>query len=243
MVTWPTMGRVPGPPILDDVAAVTLATGLAGAGRRALLGVAGPPGSGKSTYAAWLVQQVRARGVGVALVPMDGFHLAHDVLTASGEVVVKGAPHTFDAAGYAHLLGRLRDGGSDTVWAPRFDRDLEDAIAGSIAVGPDVALVVTEGNYLLLDTGPWSQVRPQLDACWYVETPDEVRRSRLAARHRAHGRSEAEAWERTMGSDEANARLVATTRDRADALVTTTAGAVPHDPGEPVRSGDPEGRD
>lgn len=215
----PHHGFVTRPPVLDETTALLRALDLARRGDRAVLGITGPPGSGKSTYAAWLVNEVRVRGVGVVLVPMDGFHLAHDVLTASGEVAVKGAPHTFDAAGYVHLLGRLHAEKDETVWAPRFDRDLEDAIAGSIGVGPEISLVVTEGNYLLLESGAWSQVRELLDGCWYVDVPDDLRQARLAARHRAHGRSEAEAWERTLGSDEANARVITATRSRADAVV------------------------
>ena len=142
---------------------------------------------------------------------MDGFHLAHDVLTASGDVVVKAAPHTFDSAGYAALLARLRTDTQRVVWAPRFDRDLEDAIAGSIPVGPEVHLV-TEGYYLLLEDGPWAQAGTLLDECWYVDVADGIRQERLAARHRAHGRDDAEAWERTLGSDEANAKRIGATR-------------------------------
>ncbi len=184
---------------------------------RALLGIAGAPGSGKSTLASALVEVLTERGVPVALVGMDGFHLAHSVLFARGLAEVKGAPETFDAAGYVALLRRLRSAG-ETVWAPEFRREIEDAVAGAVPVDPSVRLVITEGNYLLLD-GPWAPVRGLLDEVWFVDEPDQVRRERLAARHRRYGRSEAEAWARTLGSDERNAELVTATRDRAQLLV------------------------
>jgi pantothenate kinase len=142
---------------------------------------------------------------------------------------VKGAPETFDAAGYVALLRRIRGLGPDqqagpdqpppTVWAPEFRREVEDAVAGAVPVTAEHRLVVTEGNYLLLDTGPWREVRGLLDACWYVDLADPDRRTRLQARHERYGRSAAEARERTLGSDERNAVLVAGTRDRADLLV------------------------
>lgn len=188
-----------------------------GASGRALLGIAGAPGSGKSTVAAALCSALVDRGVPVALVGMDGFHLAHSVLVGRGLVEVKGAPETFDAAGYVALLRRLR-AADDLVWAPEFRREIEDAVAGAVAVAPDVRLVVTEGNYLLLD-GPWAPVRGLLDEAWFVDVPDDTRRERLAARHRRYGRSPEQAWERTHGSDERNAELVVATRDRADLVV------------------------
>jgi pantothenate kinase len=150
---------------------------------------------------------------------MDGFHLAHAALTALGLVEVKGAPRTFDVDGYVAALRRLRSAGPGTVWAPEFRREIEDAVGGAVPVGPDVRLVITEGNYLLLD-GPWSPVRELLDEAWFVDVPDDLRRQRLATRHRHYGRTEAQAWERTLGSDEVNARLVLATRGRADLVIT-----------------------
>jgi pantothenate kinase len=151
---------------------------------------------------------------------MDGFHLAQQVLDARGLAEVKGAPETFDAAGYVALLRRLRERGPDVVWAPTFDRAIEEPIAGAIGVPQDVELVVTEGNYLLLEQGPWSQVRALLDAAWFADPPDEdVRRARLIARHRAFGEGPERARARALGSDERNARLVRTTRSRADVTI------------------------
>jgi len=187
-----------------------------------LLGIAGAPGAGKSTLAALVVAHVP----GAVLVGMDGFHLAHDALTAMGRVDRKGAPETFDAAGYVALLRRIRSLDSvlgptaETVWAPRFHREIEDAVAGAVPVTGESQLVVTEGNYLLLETWPWWQVHGLLDECWYVDLPDELRHARLQARHRHYGRTSGEAWERTLGSDELNAVLVAASAVRADRRVS-----------------------
>ncbi len=186
---------------------------------RALLGVVGAPGGGKSTLALALRQALTDRGLRTALVGMDGFHIAHRALTELGLVEVKGAPETFDAAGYLALLRRLREPTAEVVWAPEFRREIEDAVQSAVPVAADVQVVLTEGNYLLLD-GPWRPVRDLLDETWYVDVPDATRRRRLAARHRLYGRTEEQAWERTLGSDERNARTVAATRTHADLVVT-----------------------
>lgn len=188
------------------------------AGPRRLLGIAGAPGSGKSTLAGALSA---ALGDDVVVVPMDGFHLARTELERLGLADIKGAPETFDVGGLAVLLGRLRAQrpGDPVVYAPAFDRALEEAIAGAVPVAGDVPLVVVEGNYLLYDAGPWDQIAELLHECWYVEVPEAVRVERLVARHVAHGRSPeaARAW--VERSDEANARLVARTRGRATSIV------------------------
>lgn len=185
-------------------------------GGRRLLGLTGPPGAGKSTLAAALVE---ALGTDAALVPMDGFHLSNAVLHALGRRGRKGAPDTFDAAGYAALLRRLRDPAEATVYAPDFVRDLDEPVAAGLAVPPHARLVVTEGNYLLLDDGGWGQVRACLDAVWYVDLADGERRERLRARHERYGMAPAEAQAWTTGTDEPNAALVRAVRDRADLVV------------------------
>ena len=191
------------------------ARALAGPGERAILGIAGAPGGGKSTLAAALVAEL---GEAAVLVPMDGFHFAQAELVRQGTRDRMGAPHTFDVRGYAALLRRLR-AAVETVYAPAFRREIEEPIAGAIAVPPEVPLVVTEGNYLLLDDGDWSQVRPLLDEAWYVETDEELRVQRLIQRHIQFGKTPeyARAW--VLRSDERNAALVATTSAAADVLV------------------------
>jgi pantothenate kinase len=185
-------------------------------GQRRLLGICGAPGAGKSTLAARLVAELGERA---AYVGMDGFHLAQVELARLGRTARKGAPDTFDAAGYVHLLRRLRAHGDEVVYAPEFRREIEEPIACAVPVPPEVPLVVTEGNYLLLSEPPWSEVRPLLDEAWFLAPDEEQRRRWLIDRHHAHGRSLAEARERTFGSDEANARRVNAARHRADLVL------------------------
>jgi pantothenate kinase len=184
--------------------------------KRRILGITGAPGVGKTTYA---LAQVSASGASAAYVPMDGFHLADVTLTALGTLDRKGAPDTFDAWGFAALLRRLRDERDHVVYAPGFERHLEQPIAGALAVPPDAELVVTEGNYLLLDRPEWRAVREQLDEVVHLVTDDDVRRRRLVARHVEFGKTlaEAEAWVARV--DDANAVLIDAAAHRADRVV------------------------
>lgn len=202
---------------LDLAGAARALTELTAGRERVILGLTGPPAAGKSTAAAALA---RTSELPAVVVPMDGFHLSQAVLDARDLAAVKGAPHTFDAAGYVELVARLRRDLHRTVWAPAFDRTLEDPVAGSIEIPPGTRVVITEGNYLLLAEPPWSQLPELLDAIWYVETPDPLRRDRLIARHHEFGRPLHEATARALGTDERNAELIRATRARADAVLT-----------------------
>ncbi|MDR5837254.1 nucleoside/nucleotide kinase family protein [Caballeronia sp. LZ034LL] len=187
---------------------------LADAGGRRILGLVGAPGAGKSTLAEAILDALPDQAV---VVPMDGYHLANVELQRLGRAGRKGAEDTFDSAGYVALLRRLREQRPDEiVYAPAFRREIEEPIAGAIPVLPDVPLIVTEGNYLLLEHGHWRGVKPLLDEVWFVNVDQNLRRSRLLARHVSFGRSEEAAEQWVSQTDDVNARLIDSTRLRAD---------------------------
>lgn len=182
-------------------------------GERCLLGIVGPPGSGKSTLAAALQS---ASPVPSQVIPMDGFHLANTELARLGLSGRKGAPDTFDASGFVALLKRLREPlAAQTVYAPEYRRDLGEAVAGAIAIPPSILLLIVEGNYLLLDDGPWASIAALLDETWYLNVDDTMRRQRLVARHEHFGRSPEAAREWADQTDEPNARRIAGGKSRA----------------------------
>jgi pantothenate kinase len=188
---------------------------------RTILGIAGTPGAGKSTLVELLLPRIAAiKGDHwVAHVPMDGFHLADAQLDRLGNRDRKGAPDTFDALGYAHLLARIARENSGPVYVPGFDRTLEQPLAGALVVLPSARLVITEGNYLLLDDPRWVRAREAMDAVWFVASEEALRVERLVERHVRFGKSaqQARAW--VAGTDQVNADLVSTTLARADRVV------------------------
>lgn len=183
---------------------------------RWLVGIAGAPGSGKSTTAADLASSL-SDFVAAAVLPMDGFHLPQVELVRLGRRDRMGAPDTFDVDRFVATLERLRQPGA--VTAPGFDREIEEPVPDAIEIGADIRIVIVEGNYLLHDRDGWERVRPLLDRVIFLAPDDAVRRGRLIARHVAFGKTpaEAEAW--VARSDDANAALVAATAHRADDIV------------------------
>ena len=188
--------------------------------RRRIIGIAGCPGSGKST----LADRLAAEDADRIVVPMDGFHFAQCELRRIGRTGRKGAPDTFDVDGYVAMLRRIRDETETTLYAPRFDRHIEEPVANAIAIEPHHTTVITEGNYLLHDRDGWELVRPLLDECWYVDCDDSARIVRLIARHVAHGRNEEEAAAWVHEVDEPNAQLIRESRHSADAVVRSDDG-------------------
>jgi len=208
--------QTPQQPSLPAVCQERVAQLLA-SGRRKILGIVAPPGAGKSTLAQAL--QIHLGGL-VQVVPMDGFHLANSELARLGRRGRKGAPDTFDAAGYVNLLRRLQHQSADeVVYAPDFRRDIEEAIAGALPIDAQTPLIVTEGNYLLQAEAPWCQVREVVDEIWYLDVPQDLRWDRLLARHMQFGRTRQQALDWIASTDEPNAVRIAQCRQRADVLV------------------------
>ncbi|MFT3861061.1 nucleoside/nucleotide kinase family protein [Micropruina sp.] len=203
-------------PTLTVTDAVARAADLAAGGGRRLLGLAGPPGAGKSTLSAALQQQL---GTSMVVVGMDGFHLANAELIRLGRRDRKGAPDTFDVDGYVTLLARLAEQRAP-LYAPWFARDLEESIGSAVLVDPGTPLVVTEGNYLLHDAFGWGAVRSLLHEVWYLRLDDDERRRRLVRRRLGHGDTAEHAQHWVENVDEPNARLVAAGLERADRIVT-----------------------
>ena len=185
-------------------------------GQRKMIGLVGAPGAGKSTVALALREAFSSVA---QMVPMDGFHLANVELQRLARASRKGAPDTFDSAGYVALLRRLRQQASDEIiYAPEFRREIEEPIAGAIPVFAQTQLIITEGNYLLLDESHWRHVAGLLDEVWYVDVDDALRVERLTRRHEQFGRSPEAAVAWVANTDEPNARLIAANKARADVI-------------------------
>jgi pantothenate kinase len=190
-----------------------------------MVGICGAPGAGKSTLAALLADELNAVAPGTAVVvPMDGFHLAASVIAGDDRATRRGAPDTFDPDGYAALLRRLRDDDERLVYAPEYRREIEDPVAGAILVPSECRIVITEGNYLLHQEPAWRRVRECLDEVWFLQAPsEELRVSRLIERHEHFGKTHEHAVTHVLETDERNANLVASQRERADLILRREA--------------------
>jgi len=180
--------------------------------RRILIGIAGAPGAGKSTFAAALAARVDG-----TVLPMDGFHLPQARLVELGRRDRMGAPDTFDVDAFVEVLGSLRTG--EPVSAPAFDRTVEQPRPGAILIQPGDRIVLIEGNYLLHDADGWQRVAPLLDATIFVHLDHVIRHDRLIARHIAFGKTPDAAREWALGTDERNAALITAGSHRADLVL------------------------
>jgi len=184
---------------------------------RVLIGIIGKPGAGKSTLSKFLMAKLPKEFVTV--VPMDGYHLSNKVLKDLKRADRKGAPDTFDVAGFISLVKRIRSEQTQNIYYPIFDRAIEESIAAQGVVTSATKVVIVEGNYLLHDDDGWEVCNDLLDESWMVDVDDDKRISRLISRHIAYGKDPeaAKAW--AKGTDEVNAKLIERGRTRADFVV------------------------
>lgn len=176
-------------------------------GSRKIIAVSGPPASGKSTVAEAVVTSLTAIGKTAALVPMDGFHLGNALIEKAGTLARKGAPETFDADGFVHLISRIASG-TDTVYAPVFDRSRDIAVAGAQLVPNNAEFVIVEGNYLMLNAAPWDQLRQFWTLSVAITVPMDVLEQRLMDRWAHYGMASDEALIKVQGNDLRNAKMV-----------------------------------
>lgn len=183
-------------------------------GPRLLVAVAGPPASGKSLLAQALGEAVTREGRLTRIIPMDGFHLDNTVLDARGLRGRKGAPETFDAAGFIALMRRMKEGGE--VVYPLFDRSRDLAVAGAGVIDSARDIAIVEGNYLLFDEDPWRQLQPLWDLTIWLDEPEAVLLDRLVQRWVDHDHAPEAARLRAESNDIPNCRRIIRSRLPAD---------------------------
>jgi pantothenate kinase len=209
------------PAVLRRLAERLLARAAARAGRRWVVGIAGIPGAGKSTLAGRLMEQLGTLDATVpiaALIPMDGFHFSNEKLNQLKLRDHKGSPQTFDAEAYIDFLSQAAAPGFAGLF-PVYDRTAHDPVWRDVPeqrIDATTRIIITEGNYLLLNQQPWSRLAGVLDESWWLETPAAVARRWLLARHVRGGRSAQEAEAHVRRSDDANAALVLSGSRAAD---------------------------
>ncbi|WP_223476186.1 nucleoside triphosphate hydrolase [Oricola indica] len=202
---------------LSDLAKTLVVRGDKG---RLVVALAGAPGAGKSTLAEKLVDLIAEDAPGLAaILPMDGYHFDNMLLDKLGRRARKGAPDTFDVAGFRHMLQRLRSDEEDAVAVPVFDRDIEIARAGARLIPRQARIIVAEGNYLLLGDAPWSDLSPLFDVTIRINVSEETLRERLEARWRGYGMSPADIRGKLEENDLPNGRLVLARSRPADFVV------------------------
>lgn len=201
---------------LDTLVRILTDRGRAG---RSITAVAGAPGAGKSTLADGLADSLNDADPGsAAVLPMDGYHFDDLVLNARGWRPRKGAPHTFDVDGFAHMLRRLAANDAADVAVPVFDRGLEIARAGARIIPRTVRHLIVEGNYLLLDQAPWDSLRPLFDTTVFLDVPEQVLTARLTERWQSQSPEDMAA--QLDGNDLPNVRLVISQSVLAEFVVT-----------------------
>ncbi len=187
---------------------------------RFIVGIAGGPGSGKSTFAVKLKELINSKAKSdlTQIFPMDGFHRKNIELERSGLLSVKGAPETFDVEAYLSMLNRIKLG--ENLKAPIYSRETHDVIDNALSIEPHHKIIITEGNYLFADMEGWCDIKDTIDLKIFLEVERDVCEKRLLERHMSGGKTEAEALEKIKRVDMKNFVLIAQTSKYADEVLT-----------------------
>lgn len=183
---------------------------------RYFVAIAGPPGAGKTTFSHQLECALPTGSA--SIVQMDGFHYDNDVLDRLSLRPRKGAPETFDFAGFISILQRLRSS-EDDVAVPVFDRALDVARAGGKVIPQSVKFILVEGNYLLLREEPWRRLADLFDHKISLSVPREELERRLVSRWLEYGFNPDEASRRAGENDMRNVDRVLTGSNAPDVVV------------------------
>ncbi|GAQ88736.1 hypothetical protein KFL_004550070 [Klebsormidium nitens] len=193
-------------------------------GQKYMVGVAGSPGSGKTTLARSVTALINSKQSDPDLavsVPMDGYHLYRkqlDQMPDPKEAHARRGSHwTFDPVGLLSTLKTIREKGRAAV--PSFDHGVGDPVDGDIEVKPENRIVIVEGNYLLLDEDHWKDLRDLFDETWFLEVDIDIAMRRVLNRHIKTGKPpDVAAW-RVSYNDRPNGLLIAETASRADLVI------------------------
>ncbi len=204
---------------LSHLAETILSKANVNTSNRFIIGIAGGPGSGKSTFAVELKELINSKAKSdlAQIFPMDGFHRKNSELQRSGLISVKGAPETFDVEGYLLILKRIRLG--ENLKAPIYSREAHDIIDNALPIEPHHKIIITEGNYLFADLDGWCEIKDIIDLKIYIESEKEVCEKRLLERHMRGGKTEAEALEKIKKVDMENYDLIDQTKKYADEVI------------------------
>jgi len=175
--------------------------------KRVLIAISGPPGAGKSTLAEAVCHQLNNSGLSAKIIPMDGFHLDNTKLDEIGLRDKKGAPDTFDAEGFVNLVKKLKDN-ERSVSIPHFNRETDNVAPNQDQVTTEDHILIIEGNYLLLKTEPWSQLKNYFDLTVSINPGIETLRQRLVQRWLDNGHTQEQAEQRALSNDIPNAQTV-----------------------------------